>query len=101
MKILTYDYTLIQEPGYSKNKNGNNGDNTRGYINYERQEIKIDPDHPEFMETLLHELIHAANNFWYANLNEQQVERISEGLYHILVSNGVDLTPLLKDGEDK
>lgn len=95
MKILTYNFKLIREPGFHDNVNGNNNDQSAGWINYKRQEIKVDPEHGEELQTVFHELLHAADRYWYARLEEHQVEKISEGLFHILKQNGVDLTPLL------
>jgi hypothetical protein len=101
LKILTYEYEVISEPGYSENRDGSNTPRNVGYIDYKRQTIKTDPEHGEDEQTLFHEIMHAADRFWYCNLTEEQVERLSEGLYHILKQNGVDLSPLYKEDSAK
>ncbi len=84
IKILSYEFSIMELDGFSSNKNGDNHSENLGTINYDRQEIKVDACHPEKDAVILHELVHAVDKFWYADLKEKQVEKISEGLYHIL-----------------
>lgn len=97
IKILSYEFELVQEHGYAHNKNGNNVDCNQASTGWGPQKIIIDPEHPEHIQALLHELTHCADRYWYSRLTEQQVLAISEGLYHILTENGVDLSVLTRE----
>jgi hypothetical protein len=92
IKILSYEFSIMELDGFSSNKNGDNHSENLGTINYDRQEIKVDACHPEKDAVILHELVHAVDKFWYADLKEKQVEKISEGLYHILKENKIDFS---------
>lgn len=96
MKILSYDYKILKTPGYALDKKARNYAGNEASIDHLNREIILDTDHPEHLQALLHELTHAADRYWYAGLTEQQIERISEGLFHILAENGVDLSILIK-----
>ena len=101
IKILSYEYEVISEPGFCENRNGNNSSRNVGYIDYKKQIIRTDPEHAEDMQTLLHEITHAVDRFWYCGLSEAQIERLSEGFYHVLKQNGVDFTPLITEEPTK
>lgn len=92
IKILSYLFDLILEPGFQNNKNGNNLPRNLGSISYTRHEIRVDPEHPENDGTVLHELVHAVAHFWSIDLKEEDVERLAEGLFHILKENKIDFS---------
>lgn len=97
MKILNYSFKLEKEQGFSENKNSNNINRNLGIIDYKKQIIRLDPDHPEATETLVHELIHAVAHFWNIEMSEDAVMRLGIGITAILTENGVDLSPLFHE----
>lgn len=96
MKILSYDYEVVREPGFSSDRNNNNNARWQGQIDYKRQQIKVDPEDKEHMQTLIHEMMHSIDRYFVTDLSEDNIERISQGIYHVMTENGVDLSPLLK-----
>ena len=96
MKILSYEYKVVQEPGFRQDRNNNNNARWQGMIDYEKQEIRIDPEHPEHMQTLIHEIIHGVARYFVVEMDEADTERIAQGVYNVMTENGVDLKPLLK-----
>lgn len=86
-KILSYMFDLDFEKGFRQNLKNNNINRDGGNIDYRNQTIKVDGDDKEKEQILIHEVIHAISYFWSIKLDESDVERLSEGLYHILKEN--------------
>lgn len=92
IKILSYVFDLIQRPGFVNDRYDDNSRGRLGEINYQHMKIKVDSEDRSKDETVLHELVHAVSAYWYLDLEEKQVQRLSEGLYHILRENKVDFS---------
>lgn len=60
----------------------------RGEIEYMKQEIRIDVRNLTPFKTLLHEAMHAIEEYSRFELTEKQVTHLSNGLYCFLRDNG-------------
>ena len=89
LKILSYEFEVTFEKGFWDNRNKNNPGELTGLLSMRHNQITIDDDNPRKQETLLHEILHAVAHFWVVDLEEKDVERLSEGLYHVLRENGM------------
>jgi len=67
----------------------------RGQIDYGLKEIRLQEEdisgkyvRSEVEQTFIHELLHAVENIYNSqNLNEEIIERLSQGLYQVLKDN--------------
>lgn len=80
-------YKVITETGFNANVNGNNSPNYQALINYRLKEIKLDPDLPNVIENLFHEITHMICHHMSIDMEEKDVERFGEGLFHVLTEN--------------
>lgn len=79
-------YTFKVERDASLHRNG-----TDGECQYSKERIVIaadSPSHARDATTILHEFVHAISQDRAANLKEQQVETVTNGLYALLTDLG-------------
>lgn len=91
MNILGYEYTVRR---LDEDVNSESG-TCRGCT----QVIGITGrDHPQQeASTMVHEIIEAINYHLNLGLTHPQISAVETGIFQVLTSNGVDLTPLLKE----
>lgn len=91
MKILGYDYTLNKSADREQLEN-------MGRCNTANQRIEIANNMNQQAQesTLLHEVIEALNFHLELKLEHTVISSLESGLYQVLTSNGVDLSPLLR-----
>ena len=87
IRFMSSTYKVVMEPGFNRNANGNNSDNYQAIISYKRNEIKLDPELPNVIENLFHELTHMVCHHLSIEMEEKDVERFGEGLKHLLIEN--------------
>ena len=93
MKILGYDYELVEEE---------DDDGATGRAHISKQLIRIAPNqHKQQKEsTVLHEIIEALTYHLHLELPSDQhkvIMPLEAALYQVLVDAGVDLSPLTKE----
>jgi hypothetical protein len=87
VRFMSSVYRVIQEPGYSRDVKGNNYGGYQGTINYNKRTIHIDPELPNSNEVFFHEIVHMINHHLSISMDEKDVERLGEGLFHFLKEN--------------
>ena len=96
MKILGYDYRLINEEDH---------DNAMGRCNFRELFIRIAPNLPKQQteSTLIHEIIEALAYHLQLGFcgDNKIVSTLEAGLYQVLTDAGVDLSPLAKELQNK
>ncbi len=94
MKILGFDYEL-------KRVSGDYDQGNMGACQLDKNIIIISDGIPKQRQasTLLHEIIEVLNDSFELNFEHKVISQLEAGLYQVLVDNGVDLTPLLKELE--
>jgi hypothetical protein len=50
--------------------------------------------------TLLHEILHFLADDWIIELDEDQIQRLAQAIFLVLQENGIDLTKLLRGGQN-
>ncbi len=60
-----------------------------GEVNFNNQQIRINPNYSKEVQelTLLHEIVHVVNYTYNVGLEEEQVDRLSRGLYATIKEN--------------
>lgn len=86
IKFMSYEFTVEWIKGFIDDTE-NNQKALAGCLISAKNKIKLDNDVPYKYESLLHELIHLVCIIFDIKLDESQVSRLSEGLYHMLKEN--------------
>lgn len=86
VKIGPYTYQVIAHEGHL---HGEDDRRLAGQIDYNALQIRVVADiHATRRgETFVHECVHAIDNFMETDLTEEQVSRLSAGLYAFLLDN--------------
>lgn len=91
MKILGYDYVIVQD-GLSDDI----GANGRCHINRQRIQVPSDLAPQQLTSTILHEIIEALNYHLELGLEHRVRMSLEAALYQTLTAAGVDLEVLRK-----
>ena len=100
IKIMGHFYDLILEEGYRTNRQTNIDGNWATIDNISRK-ITVDTSIGGFFESILHECIHALDWKLTLGLDEFKVQRLSEGLFGLLIDNGWLIPNIEEDLIDK
>lgn len=84
VKILYKEYEIVQE----KNIHNDSSD-LYGEVHYLDEKILLNVDSKEDQKkaTLIHELIHAIDEMYQISLNEDQVDKLGNGVYMMIKEN--------------
>lgn len=94
MRILGYNYGIIRDLDMKDIENGN-----AGLVDLDKHLIYVGNDMDDDSKTsvIIHEIIEAINYHLELKLKHPQIMAFEVGIHQVLVENGVDLSPLLKD----